>query len=143
MCGDGARRRRAGLLIVSTLLLGSCAGHLGFGGQNASDDGTQVYPDNYKSEILAAMHAYLNDPTGIRDAAIAQPALKSVASGTRYVACVRFNGKQDNGMYAGDKQIAAEFRDGRFDDFLDATASREPCSGTTYAAFPELEQLKP
>ncbi len=34
------------------------------------------YPANYKSEILSAMHAYLNDPTGIRDAAISEPALK-------------------------------------------------------------------
>jgi hypothetical protein len=120
MNGNGAWEARAGLLIVTTLLLGSCAGHHpGFGGQSG------------------------DDPTGIRDAAISQPMLKPIANGTRYVVCLRFNGKQDNGMYAGDKLIAAEFRDGRFDDFLDAAASREPCGGLTYQPFPELEQLKP
>jgi hypothetical protein len=149
MCGSGARWRRgwwhAGLLIVVTLLLGSCAGHhSGLGGQSGDDGAPQVYPDNYKSEMLAAMHAYLNDPTGIRDAAISPPMLKPVANGTRYVVCLRFNGKENNGAYyAGDKLIAAEFRDGRFDDFLDAAASREPCGGVTFQPFPELEQLKP
>jgi hypothetical protein len=145
MCGSGAGWRRAGLLFVTTLLLGSCAGHhSGLGGQSGGDDAPQVYPDNYKSEILAAMHAYLNDPTGIRDAGISPPTLKPIANGTRYIVCLRFNGKEDNGAYyAGDKQIAAEFRDGRFDDFLDTAASREPCTGATYQPFPELEQLKP
>jgi hypothetical protein len=32
------------------------------------------------------------------------------------------------------------FRAGRFEDFVDAP--REPCLTATYAAFPELEQLK-
>jgi len=144
MHGDGARWRRAGLLLVATFFLSACAGHhFGFGGHNGDDGGINAYPDNYKSGILAAMHAYLNDPTGIRDAAISEPMLKSVANGTRYVVCLRFNGKQDNGTYAGDKQIAAEFLAGRFDDFLDVAAAREPCAGAAYVPFPELEQLKP
>jgi hypothetical protein len=88
------------------------------------------------------MHAYLNDPTGIRDAAIATPVVKDVAGSTRYIVCLHFNGKQNNGSYAGDQQIAAVFLAGRFDDFTDATAAREPCTGAAYAPFPELEQLK-
>jgi hypothetical protein len=144
MSGNGARRRRAGLFIAVTLLLAGCAGdHLGSGGQASGDEGIHAFPENYKSEILAAMHAYLNDPTGIRDAAISQPMLKSMTNGTRYIVCLRFNGKQDNGTYAGDKQIAAEFHAGRFDDFLDVAASREPCAGVNFAPFPELEHLKP
>lgn len=144
MNGDGARPRRVGLVLASILLLGGCAGHhFGFGRQSGGDDGVHAYPQNYKPEILAAMHAYLNDPTGIRDAAISAPMLKPVGNGTRYVVCLHFNGKQDNGMYAGDKQIAAEFLAGRFDDFLDTNAAGEPCAGAAYAPFPELEQLKP
>lgn len=144
MNGNGARWRRAGLLFAATLLLGACAGrHFGFGGRDGDESGINAYPDNYKSDILAAMHAYLNDPTGIRDAAISQPMLKSVAVGTRYIVCLRFNGKEDNGSYAGDRQIAAEFVAGRFDDFIDVAAAREPCAGAAFAPFPELEQLKP
>jgi len=66
--------------------------------------------------------------------------LKEVGYATRYVVCLRFNGKRDNGNYAGVKQIEAVFLAGRFQDFIDAP--REPCLTATYAAFPELEQLK-
>jgi len=141
MSGIGARWRRAGLIAVA-LLLDACAGHTGLGGQGGDGD-IHAFPDNYKSDILAAMHAYLNDPTGIRDAAVSPPALKDVPNeGNRYVVCLRFNGKQSNGAYAGDQQIAAVFLAGRFDDFVDAKTAREPCAGAAYAPFPELEQLK-
>jgi hypothetical protein len=144
MGGQGTRWRRAGLVIAATLLLANCAGHhFGFGGHDSADSEINIYPQNYQADILAAMHAYLNDPTGIRDASISAPMLKPVPNGTRYIVCLRFNGKTDNGYYAGDKLIAAEFVAGRFDDFLDATAAREPCGGVTLAPFPELEQLKP
>jgi hypothetical protein len=142
MNGNGALAARAGLLIAATLVLNACAG-AGFGSESSDDSELNVYPANYKSDVLAGMHAYLNDPSGIRDAAIAQPMLKPTANGTRYVVCLRFDGKQANGMYAGDKQIAAEFRSGRLDDFLDTAASREPCAVAAYEPFPELEQLKP
>jgi hypothetical protein len=141
---NGAASWRAGLLIGAALLLSACAGgglHLG-GSDSGDDRGIHAYPDNYKSEILAGMHAYLNDPSGIRDAAISEPMLKEVGNGTgtRYVVCVRFDGKRDNGSYAGIKQIEAVFLAGRFQDFVDAP--REPCLSATYTAFPELEQLK-
>jgi hypothetical protein len=140
---DGAQWLRAGLFIAAMLLLGGCAGHdFGFGGHDSGDDRVNIYPQNYKSEILAAMHAYSNDPTGIRDATMSTPMLKSVGNTTRYIVCLRFNGKQDNGMYAGDKLIVAEFFVGRFNDFLDTNAAREPCAGVTLMPFPELEQLK-
>jgi hypothetical protein len=138
MNGTRARWRHAGL-VAAALLLNACAGyHLGGG-----DSDIHAFPDNYKSDILGAMHAYLNDPSGIRDAAIATPVLKDVpASGTRYIVCLRFNGKQSDGTYAGDQQIAAVFLAGRFDEFVDAKTAHEPCGGAAYAPFPELERLK-
>ena len=141
MRGIGAKWRHAGLFVAIASLLGDCAGHH-FGGHGGGDGGIHAFPDNYKSDILAAMHAYLNDPSGIRDAAIAAPVLKDVAGGSRYIVCLRFNGKRDDGAYTGVQQIAAVFLAGRFDDFLDAAAAKEPCAGAAYAPFPELEQLK-
>lgn len=139
----GARWRHGCLLTIAALLLSACAGG-GLGVDTGGGDagGIHTFPDNYKPEILAAMHAYLNDPSGIRDASISEPMLKEVGhgTGTRYVVCLRFNGKRDNGNYAGLKQIEAVFLAGRFEDFVDAP--REPCQSATYAAFPELEQLK-
>jgi hypothetical protein len=134
--------RRAGLSVAAMLLLGACSGHhLGLG-HDGDDGGIHAFPDHYKADILAAMHAYLNDPTGIRDASLSEPMLKSVPGGTRYVVCLRFNGKQNNGTYAGEKQIAAVFLAGRFDDFIDPTAAREPCNDAAFTPFPELEKLQ-
>ena len=53
------------LLISLMVVLGAC-GH----GLIPDGDEINVYPTNYKSDIVAAMHTYLNNPTGIRDAAI-------------------------------------------------------------------------
>ena len=132
---------RYGCLLTAALLLSACAGGgLNVASEGGSGGGSHTFPENYKAEILAAMHAYLNDPSGIRDAAISEPMLKEVRNATRYVVCLRFDGKRDNGNYAGLKQIEAVFRAGRFEDFVDAP--REPCLTVTYAAFPELEQLK-
>jgi hypothetical protein len=133
--------RRAALFTAAALLLGACAGRgMHFGHGDDADSGINAYPANYKADILAAMHAYLNDPSGIRDTSISEPMLKEVGNGNRYVVCLRFNGKRDDGNYAGIKQVEAVFLAGRFDDFVDAP--REPCLAATYAPFPELEQLK-
>ena len=94
---------------------------------------------NYKPDILAAMHAYYNDPTGIREAAISEPMLKSVGGTTRYIVCVRFNAKQNGTTYAGVRDFAAVFIAGRFDRFVET--AREQCAGAAYAPFPELEKL--
>jgi hypothetical protein len=139
MDGNRAPCGRAGLSIAAMLLLGACSHHLGFGGH---DGDIHAFPDHYKSDILSAMHAYLNDPSGIRDASISEPMLKSISAGTRYLVCLRFNGKQNNGAYSGERQIAAVFLAGRFDDFIDPIAAREPCNSAAYTPFPELEKLQ-
>jgi hypothetical protein len=127
-----------GMMLVAAVLAG-CAHHRSDGdGANALN----AYPANYKSDILAAMHAYLDNPTGIRDAAIGEPALKSKGGTTRYVVCVKFNGKKNrSNEYAGIKEIAAEFMVGRFDQFIENI--KDLCAGTTYTPFPELQNLPP
>ena len=102
-------------------------------------DGINVYPTNYKKDILAAMHAYLNNPTGIRDAVISEPVLKSLLN--RYVACLRFTPKKNVSEYGATREIAAVFMGGRLDRFVDLPKTE--CIGATYAAFPELQNLPP
>jgi hypothetical protein len=127
-----------GLLVVGTLALLACARLKS--SVDTSDDGINAYPTNYKTDILAAMHAYLNDPTGVRDAGVSVPVLKPIGRATHYVACLRFDAKQHGNTYAGPKEIAAIFLAGRFDQFVDVP--KELCVGVTYEPFPELQALK-
>jgi hypothetical protein len=135
MQGNGVRRRLAGLLFGLMLVLDACAEPR----RVADDSELNVYPANYKAEILAAMHAYLNDPTGIRDAGLSEPMIKSVGSDNRFLVCVRFNGKRRGSEYAGVKDVGALFIAGRFDRFIES--AREQCAGAAYAPFPELGKL--
>jgi hypothetical protein len=119
-------------------LLGACS-HQALLVVAGDDSEINTPPADYKREILGAMHVYLNDPTGIRDAEIATPALKSVGNAQRYVVCVRFNAKKRGDQYAGVKEIAAVFMVGRFDRFVDK--AQEQCAGAAYTPFPELQKL--
>jgi hypothetical protein len=138
MQSDCVRWRLATLFIGATFLLGACSsGRSLFG--NDEDAQINAFPTSYKSDILAGMHAYLNDPTGIRDAAISQPMLKSVDYTTRYVVCLQFNSRQNGNTYAGVKEFAAVFLAGHFDHFVEK--AQEQCAGVAYAPFPELQNL--
>jgi hypothetical protein len=97
-----------------------------------------IFPDKYRAEILAYQRSYLNDPTGIRSAAITQPALRKVGSVERYVVCVRFNAKSAGGAYAGVRDHLAIFLAGKLDQM---GATREECRDAAYEPFPELERL--
>jgi hypothetical protein len=138
-----ARRRRAGLILGLVLLLGGCAHNQSFTEATAANDpDINVYPANYKPEILSAMHAYLNDPTGIREAAISAPALKVVGAVQRFVVCLRFNARKRANEYAGAKEVAAVFMVGRFDRFVETgKGDHQECAGAAYVPFPELEKL--
>jgi hypothetical protein len=138
--------RFIGLVFSLALAVGGCSHDQGLNiaaSSGGDDDDVNARPANYKPDILGAMHAYLNDPTGIRDAGISEPALKAFGASKRYVVCVRYNAKKSRTEYIGAKEVAAVFVAGRFDRFAETahgTAS-DQCAGMTYAAFPELEKL--
>jgi hypothetical protein len=130
--------RSVGVVAGLSLILGACA-HNAPSADAADSELNSPPAADYKREILGAMHAYFSDPTGIRDAAIAEPALKTIGNTTRYVVCVRLNAKKRGGGYAGVKDMAAVFMVGRFDHFVEK--AQEPCAGANYAPFPELQKL--
>ena len=101
-------------LCLAATLAGCASGRL----REEREARINVYPDNYRADILAGMHSYLSDPTHIRDAYVSQPSLKPIGRQNRYAACVRFNARNRDGRYFGSRDVLAVFTDGRFDQFI-------------------------
>jgi hypothetical protein len=126
-----------------------------------------VYPDNYRSDILAGLHSYLSDPSHIRNAYVSEPSLKPIGRQNRYAACVRFDARNSDGRYVGSRDVLAVFAAGRFDQFIDestqlgsanqtsilrelfgsaneanpTTILKELCGAAEYKRFAELEAM--
>ena len=131
------------LALVAVLMVGGCATEVGPtpAELKAQWEAQNVFPRNYRTDLMAFMRTYLNDPTHVRGAAVSQPQLKPIGPGERYVACVRYNARLD-GKYVGSKDGAATYVSGKLDRFLDTPIEvREMCKDVTYGPFPELETL--
>lgn len=100
----------------------------------------QPFPTDYRPEILAFMHTYLNSPVGVRGAQIAEPVQRAVGGRPRYVACLRYSEKQSDGSYREPRERAIVFVSGRLDRIM--TNAGEQCAGAVYAAFPDLEKMQ-
>jgi hypothetical protein len=98
-----------------------------------------LFPSNYKREILDTMTTTLEDPTNVRGAFITDPALVTVGNDQRYAACVRFNARNVARQYKGSTDKIAFFFGGHLNQLIDA--SPEQCGKAAYKAFPELEKL--
>ena len=68
------------MLVLCLALAGCASGERDYSGPETTLGGVSVnvFPENYRAEILAYQRSYLNDPTGIRSAGITQPALRKV-----------------------------------------------------------------
>jgi len=142
-------RRVLSAVVLSVALAGCSSGR----SREEREAIINVYPNNYRTDLLAALHTYVSDPINIRDAYVSDPAIRPIGKLNRYAACVRFNARNSDGRYAGSKDVLAVFVSGRFDQFVDpATGSgnsssqenpiREMCSQAEYKRFPELEAMK-
>jgi hypothetical protein len=129
-------------MVLLPIALSACA---------ASDDGkpitftedrgvsNQPFPNNYRTELLAFLKTYLNNPVGVRDAVIADPVQRVVGGRQRYVVCLRYSARESDGGYREPHERAVLFVDGRLDRIIEN--GLEPCAGAVYAPFPELEKM--
>ena len=133
-----------GLILTEMLALGGCTTDLGPtpGDLRAQWEAQNVYPQNFKVDLLAYLRTYLNDPTGVRSAGVAPPMLKDHGPGQRYMVCLLYNARDNTGAYTGMKTGAAVYVGGKLDDFIDQPKQvKELCKDAAYAPFPELEKL--
>ena len=151
------RRWPLGVLLIiglAVLLAGCGAGRLREE-REEREARINTYPDNYRAELLAALHTYVSDPKGIRDAYVSDPTVSPIGRQNRYAACVRFNARNSDGRYVGTRDVLAVFAAGRFDQFIDestpfgpaneanaaAAFVKETCGAAEYKRFPELERM--
>jgi len=103
------------------------------------EENPNVFPADYKNEILLTMTNTLEDPTNIRDAFISEPVLRQAGKEERYVICVRSDSRNANKQYTGSMDRIGYFYAGHLNQLIDAT--KEQCGNAAYKPFPELEKL--
>lgn len=128
-------------MFALSLMLTACAGD-GPASMTYTDDrgvANQPYPANYKAELLAFMKTYLNNPLGVKEAMLAEPVQRTVGGRLRYVVCLRYNARDTDGNYRGQRERAVLYVDARLDRVVEDAG--DTCAGAVYAPFPELERM--
>lgn len=136
------RTRR--LMVGAALLAAGCSDDVGPSPAElqARWDAQNVAPQNYKTDLLAFMRTYLNEPVGVRNAQASRPLLKKVGPGDRFIVCVRYRERKSANTYAPPKDGAATFVSGKLDRFLDTPLEVAAlCKDVPLEPFPELEKL--
>lgn len=139
--GLGTSAKIAAILLLP-VVLAACAGSDEGRGISYTDDrgvANQPFPTNYKSEVLSFMKTYLNNPVGVRDAAMAEPVQRVVGGRLRFVSCLRFTARDADGNYREPRERAIQYVDGRLDRIVENAG--EACAGAVYAPFPDLEKM--
>ena len=73
---------------------------------------------------------------------ISQPERKSVGQGERFVVCVRYTERKNDGTYGKPKDGAATFVSNKLDRFFDGEQEvKALCKDAVLAPFPEMEKL--
>lgn len=130
---------RCALCVVALFQLSACNSEWRDARERTAAANATV-PVNYRAEIVAQMHTYLNDPTNVRDAYLSEPALRTIDGIGRYSVCVRYNARKSNGQYAGSKDTLVLFRFGRLDSVVEDIRGVQ-CKDAAYVPFPELQTM--
>jgi hypothetical protein len=130
----GGSALRLWLLAALTVALAACAAD-----RKTENLDPNIFPANYKQEILDTLTNTLDYPANVRDAFITDPTLAPVGKDQRYIICVRYNSRNLRLQYTGSKDRIGYFYGGHLNQLIDATP--EQCGHAPYKPFPELEHL--
>ena len=126
-------------MAMAVVMVMAVAGCSGFGGPKNNNDvapiDPNVYPANYRTQIVEFLRQSLSSRADFRGALISQPVLKPIGDSQRYVVCVQFNG---NGQV---KNKVAIYFSGMISQFIDSTP--EQCGDAAYQPFKELGAALP
>ena len=129
----GGNAARLGLISALAMALAACAY------QAPPEVDPNIFPTNYKKEILDTLTPIYDDPTNVRDAYITEPVLRSAGKEQRYTVCVRSNSRNLSRQYSGAKDRIGYFFGGHLNQLIEAT--KEQCGNAPYKPFPELEKI--
>jgi hypothetical protein len=133
----------AAILVLT--VLGGCSGFSGFSGFGGRSEpppaDPNVFPKDYRTQVADFLRTYLENPTGVREAFISEPALKPVGQRQQYVSCVRYNPRDSKQQYMGHREDIAIFLGGRLTQYL--PGNREMCGAAAYQRYPEIEKMVP
>lgn len=118
------------LLVASILVLAACASN------DKPPVNPNLYPTNYKGDVVATMHRILGDAVQVRSAVISDPILSPVGTDQRYTLCVRVEWQDARGVSSGAEDRIGYFYAGQLNQLIDATP--EQCGKAAYKPFPEM-----
>jgi hypothetical protein len=142
----GGRAFAIGALMLGSLLAG-CSGtsleSFQFGKSKTEPPPDPLkFPADYKPQVADFLRRNIENPTKIRDAYIATPALKQVGNNAQqYITCVRYNPRDRRNQYEGPTQKLVIFLSGEVNQFL--PGDPQMCAGLTYQRYPEVENMVP
>jgi hypothetical protein len=99
-------------------------------GQQDQKTDPNLYPANYKTDLVAYIRTNQVDLLSARSFYVSSPALKQFDLSSRYFVCLRADGQDWR------KEKFVVFFSGVINQFVDATS--EQCSAAAYQPFPEL-----
>jgi hypothetical protein len=85
------------------------------------------------------MRTYLNNPVGVREAALGEPVMRDINGKMRYITCLRYTARESDGSYRESRERAVLFVNGRLDRMIEK--SGELCAGVALSPFPDLEKM--
>ena len=104
------------------------------------EENPNVFPADYKNEILLTMTSSLEDPTNIRSAYISDPVLRPAGKEERYVVCVRSDFRATRTRTTPASRIASVISIAAISTSW-WMLQRNSAADTAYKPFPELEKL--
>lgn len=129
------RRLTLGSLVIAAAALGACSST-----SSSPDVNPNIFPAQYRQEIMTTLTTELDDPTAIHQASITDPTLRPAGQEQRYIVCMRFDSRDQQRHYTGLTERIAYFYAGHLNQLV-KTTSPEQCSGTVYKPWPELEKF--